>query len=162
VTLPAPFVASLGDKSAVSASLGDKSAVSAALGNKSAVASAGPDWLGRRMPHRSLLLDDGTRVRVPDLLHHGRGVLIDTTGDQAHVRGADRFAGRVEVVRATWSPVPDGRESAPKAVLLRPDGYIAWMPEAGELTAALSRWFGAPDANHDADDTVDHLARPAT
>jgi 2-polyprenyl-6-methoxyphenol hydroxylase-like FAD-dependent oxidoreductase len=114
----------------------------------------GPDWLGRRMPHRPLLLDDGARVRVPDLLHHGRGVLIDTTGDEANSRGADRWSGRVEVVRATWFPVPDGRESAPKAVLLRPDGYIAWIPEAGELTAALSRWFGAPDA--------DHLAPPAT
>lgn len=114
----------------------------------------GPDWLGRRMPHRPLILDDGARVRVPDLLHHGRGVLIDTTGDEANVRGADDWAGRVEVVRATWAPVPGGVEPAPKAVLLRPDGYIAWMPEAGELTAALSRWFGAPEA--------DHLARAAT
>jgi bifunctional hydroxylase/dehydrase len=117
-----------------------------------------PAWLGRRMPHRPLVLDggpeDGAQVRVPDLLHHGRGVLIDTTGDDANVRGAERFAGRVEVVRATWAPVPDGLEPAPKAVLLRPDGYIAWMPEAGELTAALSRWFGAPEA--------DHLARAAT
>lgn len=108
--------------------------------------TTGPDWLGRRMPHRPLFLDDGTRVRVPDLLHHGRGLLIDTTGDEVNVRGADRYAGRVEVVRATWAPVPGGPD-APKAVLLRPDGYIAWMPEAGELTAALSRWFGSPNAD---------------
>ncbi|MEV0130304.1 FAD-dependent monooxygenase [Dactylosporangium sp. NPDC050688] len=108
-----------------------------------------PVWLGRRMPHRTIGHADGQadgQVRVPELLRHGRGVLIDTTGDDAVAAAAARWAGRVDLVHGDWAPAPDGVEPAPKAVLLRPDGYIAWVPGAGELSQALTAWFGADDA----------------
>ena len=82
-----------------------------------------------------------------------RGVLIDTTGDDAVAATAARWSSRVELVQGDWAPAPDGVEPAPKAVLLRPDGYIAWVPGAGELFQALAAWFGdaagRPSGRHD-------------
>ncbi|WP_206580991.1 hypothetical protein, partial [Mammaliicoccus sciuri] len=60
------------------------------------------------------------------------------------------WADRVQLLDAayagTWGLPALGAVSAPSAVLVRPDGYVAWVGDrtrAG-LTEALTRWFGAP------------------
>ncbi|MBM9506464.1 FAD-dependent monooxygenase [Actinacidiphila acididurans] len=107
----------------------------------------GHPLLGLRMPPaRELHLPGGARTRVGDLLRPGRGVFIDTTAPAGHAARVEAgWAGRVDVVTGTWAaPGGDGAGPAPHAVLIRPDGYIAWAaPEPGDLEAALDRWFGA-------------------
>ena len=84
-------------------------------------------------------LDDGRRV--VELLHDGRPVLIDATGGAASAV-ARAWSDRVDIVAAAIS---DG----PAAMLIRPDGYVAWAADefgaddAATLRAALARWFGA-------------------
>ena len=88
----------------------------------------GPDLLGRRM--RDVPLAGG---RLYEHLRTGRGLLVDTrdtlTVDGWHDR-VDRLSAAVPILDAP-------------AVLLRPDGHIAWLGhEQEQLTAALTRWFG--------------------
>jgi 2-polyprenyl-6-methoxyphenol hydroxylase-like FAD-dependent oxidoreductase len=95
--------------------------------------------LGRRMPpDRELELPDGGRTDIAELLHPARGVFISTDGSGVAAGWSDR----VDFVTGSW--VPDGRpDAALDAVLIRPDGYIAWAaPGGGELSDALGRWFG--------------------
>jgi 2-polyprenyl-6-methoxyphenol hydroxylase-like FAD-dependent oxidoreductase len=81
-------------------------------------------------------LDDGRRV--VELLHDARPVLIG----RAASRVARAWSDRVNVVTAE---LVDG----PAAILIRPDGYVAWAADgfddgdADRLRAALTRWFGA-------------------
>jgi 2-polyprenyl-6-methoxyphenol hydroxylase-like FAD-dependent oxidoreductase len=102
--------------------------------------------LGLRMPPgRELILPDSTSIRIADLLHHARGVLISTNGSGNASRLVAGWADRIDVVTGTWGepgPDPDLDD-----VLIRPDGYIAWTaPGSGDLTSALSRWFGTARA----------------
>ena len=101
---------------------------------------AGHPLTGLRMPpNHELTRSDGTRVRVAELLHAGRGVLIDTGGALDLAEWVDR----VDVVTGSWT----GVEGAPDAVLLRPDGHVAWAAPGGDdLSEALRRWFGSADA----------------
>ena len=94
---------------------------------------------GRLVP--DLTLGDGRRVA--ELLHDARPVLLDLSGGAAaSVAGA--WAGRVDVVTAAMTDAPAA------ALLIRPDGYVAWAADAAEapdrkrLRAALERWFGSP------------------
>lgn len=89
----------------------------------------GHDLLGRRM--RDVELKQG---RLYDLMHGGRGLLLDRTGRLSAAGWADRVD---HVVDAGGDPdVP--------AVLLRPDGHVAWVGEdQQELLVRLGRWFGA-------------------
>ncbi|WP_043651619.1 rifampin monooxygenase [Nocardia thailandica] len=90
----------------------------------------GPEQLGRRL--RDIDLSEGTLYAR---LHAGRGLLLDRTGALS-AKGHDD---RVDTVTD-----PGARLDAP-AVLLRPDGYIAWLGEDQDgLDAALRRWFGTP------------------
>ncbi|MFH8612596.1 FAD-dependent monooxygenase [Streptomyces sp. NPDC018029] len=106
--------------------------------------------LGRRMPpHHQLTRPDGTSARVADLLHTARGVLICTAGAEGAGKAAqlaEDWADRIDIVTATWSDHPD----APEAVLIRPDGYVAWIAPGSDsdLTDALAHWFGTPRATH--------------
>jgi 2-polyprenyl-6-methoxyphenol hydroxylase-like FAD-dependent oxidoreductase len=89
---------------------------------------AGPDLLGRRL--RDITL---TRGRLYDLMHSGRGLLLDRTG-QLSVAG---WADRVDLV----ADVSAGLDAP--AVLLRPDGYVAWVgADQQDLLGQLPRWFG--------------------
>jgi 2-polyprenyl-6-methoxyphenol hydroxylase-like FAD-dependent oxidoreductase len=102
--------------------------------------------LGRRMPpERELTRPDGTRTRIADLLHTARGVLITTTGSDSQAgQAAEGWADRIDVITGTWTA---GHDPALDAVLIRPDGYVAWTaPHGGSLTDALGRWFGTARA----------------
>ncbi|MGH3467475.1 MAG: FAD-dependent monooxygenase, partial [Thermocrispum sp.] len=102
--------------------------------------------LGLRMPpDRELLLPDGGRARIDDLLHAARGVLITTDGSGEFERIAAAWADRIEVVTGIK---PAGREATLDAVLIRPDGYVAWTAPGSEqdLSTALGRWFGTARA----------------
>jgi hypothetical protein len=107
----------------------------------------GHPLIGRRMPDLDLAQGDRP-VRVFELLHDARGVLLDL-GESAAFEIAP-WADRVRVVRAAcrgpWELPVLGNVPAPGGV--RPDGYVAWAGNQGEpeLTDALSRWFGAPGA----------------
>jgi 3-(3-hydroxy-phenyl)propionate hydroxylase len=72
-------------------------------------------------------------------------------------RGAGGFdltpwADRVQLIDAkyigTWELPAIGAVTAPTAVLIRPDGYVAWVGEPNQLglAAALATWFGPPTA----------------
>ncbi|MCX4707640.1 rifampin monooxygenase [Streptomyces griseus] len=92
----------------------------------------GHDLLGRRL--RDLPLKRG---RLYDLTHEGRGLLLDGTGRLSVTGWADRVDHVVDVAEGLDAP----------AVLLRPDGHVAWAgEEQADLHAATARWFGAPSA----------------
>ncbi|MFD0683236.1 FAD-dependent monooxygenase [Actinomadura fibrosa] len=99
--------------------------------------------LGRRMPpDQHLTLTNGTDVRIAELLHTARGLLI-TTQPEVHERHADEWADRIDTITATWPP---DHHPELDTVLIRPDGYIAWTHPGThhDLTTAIHRWFGTP------------------
>jgi hypothetical protein len=105
----------------------------------------GHPLLGRRMPDLDLVTDDGP-LRVFTLLHDARPVLLDLGAPG----GLDiaPWADRVRLVRAghvgRWELPVVGAVAAPTAVLVRPDGHVAWVGEHTHdgLRYALSSWFG--------------------
>ncbi|HEV7489293.1 MAG TPA: FAD-dependent monooxygenase [Rhodanobacteraceae bacterium] len=105
--------------------------------------------LGRRMPDLDIVTSDGP-VRVFTLLHDARPVLINF-GERG---GFDitPWADRVRLIDAeyadAWELPAIGSVAAPKAVLIRPDGYVAWVGELTQvgLVGALTTWFGPPTA----------------
>lgn len=103
--------------------------------------------LGRRMPDLDLRSADGP-LRVFTLLHHARPVLLNL-GEPGSFHIA-AWANRVQLVDAkyegTWELPVIGIVTAPTAVLIRPDGYVAWVGEQTQtgLIEALTTWFGAP------------------
>ena len=107
----------------------------------------GHPLLGRRMPDLDLVTADGP-LRVFTLLHDARPVLLNL-GEPG---GFDitPWAARVQLVNATytgpWELPVLGAVTAPAAVLIRPDGHVAWvgdLPDPG-LPDALTTWFGPP------------------
>ena len=111
----------------------------------------GHPLLGRCMPDLDLRTTDGP-TRVFTLLHDARPVLLNL--DQTGGFDITPWAGRVRCVDAThdgiWELPVTGEVAAPAAVLIRPDGYVAW---AGDLTdpalpQALATWFGAATPAH--------------
>ncbi|BBX45022.1 hypothetical protein MCOO_10370 [Mycobacterium cookii] len=106
----------------------------------------GHPLLGRRMPDLDLHVDSAS-TRVYRLLHDGRGVLLDL--DNASL-AANSWADRVQRADAEyvggWQLPVLGMVTAPTGVLIRPDGYVAWVGDGSDagLTEALTRWFGAP------------------
>jgi 2-polyprenyl-6-methoxyphenol hydroxylase-like FAD-dependent oxidoreductase len=107
----------------------------------------GHPLLGRRMPDLDLATAKGP-LRVFTLLHAARPVLLNL-GEPG---GFDitPWADRVELVDAeyagTWELPVLGMVTAPTAVLIRPDGYVAWVGDGTDtgLRDALTTWFGSP------------------
>ncbi|MEA2193211.1 MAG: hypothetical protein QOI73_3332 [Solirubrobacteraceae bacterium] len=110
----------------------------------------GHPLLGRRMPDLDLVAAGGT-PRVYELLHGARPVLLNL-GEPGGI-DITPWADRVQLIDASYSgewelPVL-GAVSAPGAVLIRPDGYVAWIggrTEVAGLVEALTTWFGPPGA----------------
>jgi 2-polyprenyl-6-methoxyphenol hydroxylase-like FAD-dependent oxidoreductase len=107
----------------------------------------GHPLLGRRMPDLDLVTADGP-LRVSSLLHDARPVLLNL-GEPG---GFDitPWADRVQLIDAEyagkWELPVLGAVPAPIAVLMRPDGYVAWVGDRTEqgLPDALTTWFGPP------------------
>jgi hypothetical protein len=97
------------------------------------------DLVGRRAPN--LELQDGTRIAD----HNGDGcaVLWDFGGNSGLRTVAAGWTDRVDVITAATSS-----DTAICAMLVRPDGVVAWVGRSAASTdglgAALARWFGAP------------------
>jgi 3-(3-hydroxy-phenyl)propionate hydroxylase len=107
----------------------------------------GHPLLGRRIPDLDLASADGP-LRVFTLLHAARPVLLNL-GEPGSLDIAP-WAERVQLVEAgyagAWELPVLGAVAAPAAVLVRPDGYVAWVGEGTDtgLRDALATWFGAP------------------
>ena len=107
----------------------------------------GHPLLGRRMPDLDLVTADGP-LRVFSLLHDARPVLLNL-GEPGSV-DITPWADRVQLVDAeyagTWELPAIGAVTAPTAVLVRPDGYVAWVGDGTEVGPddALTTWFGPP------------------
>jgi 2-polyprenyl-6-methoxyphenol hydroxylase-like FAD-dependent oxidoreductase len=107
----------------------------------------GHPLLGRRMPDLELLTANGP-LRVFTLLHGARAVLLDF--DEPGRVDIRPWADRVQCVAAkyagAWELPAIGPVAAPAAVLIRPDGYVAWVKDGARvaLADALTAWFGPP------------------
>ncbi len=107
----------------------------------------GHPLLGRRMPDLDLITPGGT-VRTFTLLHDAHAVLLNL----GKPWGFDitPWAHRVLAIDAkyadNWELPVLGQVAAPAAVLIRPDGYIAWVGDGTDtgLRHALTTWFGTP------------------
>jgi 3-(3-hydroxy-phenyl)propionate hydroxylase len=108
-------------------------------------AGEGHPLTGRRMPDLALISDGETR-RLFTLLHAARPLLLNL--DEPKTVDIGKWADRVHLVDAQcsepWEVPVIGAVTLPKAILIRPDGYVAWAgdPSRPELPDALGVWFG--------------------
>jgi 3-(3-hydroxy-phenyl)propionate hydroxylase len=109
----------------------------------------GHPLLGRRMPDLDLFTANGP-LRVFTLLHDARPVLLNFGEADGFDIGS--WADRVQRIDAQhagpWELPAIGVVAAPTAVLVRPDGYVAWAGDRSQagLADALTTWFGPPAA----------------
>ena len=109
----------------------------------------GHPLLGRRMPDLDLVTAKGP-LRVFTLLHDARPVLLNL-GEPGGI-DIRPWASRVKLIDAkydgAWELPALGAVTAPTAVLIRPDGYVAWVGDLAQLGLAdtLTTWFGPPAA----------------
>jgi 3-(3-hydroxy-phenyl)propionate hydroxylase len=105
----------------------------------------GHPLLGRRMPDIDLITANGP-VRFFSLLHCARAVVLNLAEPGSiHI---DAWLDRAQLVDAQhageWELPALGPVTAPSAVLIRPDGYVAWVGDRTRhgLSDALTHWFG--------------------
>jgi 2-polyprenyl-6-methoxyphenol hydroxylase-like FAD-dependent oxidoreductase len=109
----------------------------------------GHPLLGRRMPDLDLITADGPR-RVFSLLHGARPLLLSFCG--RNCLDIKPWMDRVQVIDASykgaWELPGLGAVAPPGAVLVRPDGHVAWVGDSTDagLAEAASTWFGEPAA----------------
>jgi 3-(3-hydroxy-phenyl)propionate hydroxylase len=107
----------------------------------------GHPLLGRRMPDLDLVTPNGP-VRVFALLHDARGVVLDFGGLDSF--DITPWSASVRMIPAShegdWNLPAIGLVPRPTAVLMRPDGYVAWVGDkaVGGLAESLTTWFGPP------------------
>jgi 3-(3-hydroxy-phenyl)propionate hydroxylase len=101
------------------------------------------------MPDLDLDTANG-QLRVFTLLHKARPALLNL--GEPRTFDVTPWRDRVQVVDAAYSGTLElpvlGAVIAPQAVLIRPDGYVAWVGDQAQngLTQALTTWFGPPTA----------------
>jgi 3-(3-hydroxy-phenyl)propionate hydroxylase len=109
----------------------------------------GHPLVGRRMPDLDVVTAGGPR-RVYSLLHEARPVLLNFGKPGGDTIGpwADRVRSLDAGYDGTWELPVIGAVPAPAAVLIRPDGYVAWVGDETRsgLADALTTWFGPPVA----------------
>jgi hypothetical protein len=112
----------------------------------------GHPLVGRRMPDLDLRTADGP-TRVFALLHRARPVLLNLSGaggfDIGPWNDRVRWVDATQIGAApagTWELPVIGEVPAPPAVLIRPDGHVAWAGDLNDptLPGALTTWFGEP------------------
>ncbi|MFK8905555.1 FAD-dependent monooxygenase [Streptomyces sp. YS-3] len=107
------------------------------------VGGPGHPLLGARLPDTGLTTGEGP-VNTAQLLRTARGVLLDLSGGGAALPDTSGWADRVTVLPA--APEKDGALQGVGAVLVRPDGHVAWAggpdTDGAGLREALERWFG--------------------
>ena len=107
----------------------------------------GHPLLGRRMPDLDLVTAQGPR-RVFELLHDARPVLLNLGApDRIDITPWTDRVQRVDADHTgTWELPVLGTVAAPVAVLIRPDGHVAWVGDGNQdgLREALTTWFGPP------------------
>ena len=107
----------------------------------------GHPLLGRRMPDLVLVTADGPQ-RVFTLLHDAKPVLLNLAGGGGF--DVAPWSDRVQLIDADyvglWELPVLGAVAAPTAMLIRPDGYVAWVGGGTDtgLRDALTTWFGTP------------------
>jgi 2-polyprenyl-6-methoxyphenol hydroxylase-like FAD-dependent oxidoreductase len=107
----------------------------------------GHPMTGRRVPDLDLMTADGP-MRMFELLHDARPVLLNL-GEPGGLDIAP-WAGTVKLIDAhcggPWELPVLGAVTAPDALLVRPDGYVAWVGDGSPagLPEALTAWFGSP------------------
>ena len=107
----------------------------------------GHPLLGRRMPDLDLVTADGP-LRVFEFLHDAMPVLLNL--GQPDSFDLTPWADRVHLIDAEyvgpWELPVLGTVTSPTAVVIRPDGYVAWVGDATQLglPEALTTWFGPP------------------
>jgi hypothetical protein len=107
----------------------------------------GHPLLGHRMPDLDLVTSEGS-LRVFTLLHDARPVLLNL-GEPGGIDIAP-LASRVKLIDAKYEGTFElpalGEVSVPTAVLIRPDGYVAWVRDQTqqEFGYALTTWAGLP------------------
>jgi hypothetical protein len=106
----------------------------------------GHPLLGRRMPDLDLVTADGP-LRMFTLLHDARPVLVNL--DRPGSVDAGPWSDSVRSVDAeypgAWELPVLGEVAPPAAVLVRPDGHVAWVGDGTDsgLPEALTAWFGS-------------------
>ncbi|WP_369360041.1 hypothetical protein [Streptomyces sp. cg2] len=103
--------------------------------------------VGRFVADRPLKTDSGP-TRLAELLREGRPLLLDLTGTSTAARIAHPWTDRVRTVAV----LDTDAEAEAAALLIRPDGYLAWAADAPvrtpahaeDLRTALTSWFGDP------------------
>jgi 3-(3-hydroxy-phenyl)propionate hydroxylase len=107
----------------------------------------GHPLLGRRMPDLDLVAANGP-LRVFPLLHGARPVFLNfgEPGSFDITPWADRVQTIDATCAGTWELPAIGAVAAATAVVIRPDGYVAWVGDRTEpgLADALTTWFGPP------------------
>jgi hypothetical protein len=99
------------------------------------------------MPDLDLVTADGP-LRVFELLHGAKPVLLNLGEPDGF--DISPWADRVQLIAASypgeWELPALGVVDAPTGVLVRPDGYVAWVGDGTDagLTDALATWFGSP------------------
>ncbi|MBB4233586.1 FAD-dependent monooxygenase [Rhizobium esperanzae] len=107
----------------------------------------GHPLLGRRMPDLELVTSDGC-LRVYTLLKNAQPMLLNLGAPGS--LDITPWSGRIRSVDASydgpWELPAIGAVSAPTAVLIRPDGYVAWVGDGSQdgLREAMKTWFGPP------------------
>ena len=107
----------------------------------------GHPLLGRRMPDLDLVTTDGP-LRVFELLHSAKPVLLNL--GEPDSLDFTSWADRVQLIDAEyvglWELPVIGTVTTPAAMLIRPDGYVAWVGDGTDtgLRDALTTWFGTP------------------